>query len=415
MEVQRPILRESLPRIPSDVSKIPSRGGIIHINHPGYPEEQALLLTLHGHDDLQGSISFGIALTACAVVACNCFDGWISTASAADAPRLTSISVLPPGNYWFHVPNPDGKSSSEEGLRDDLVILRTAQSQQAYQYPVVPNFRNWRFPRDVPPLWQMPIADTNTDTVPSIEDIQTCRLTQQSHAVDQAHIIPSGEEQWFTENNMGVLSEHIAVVMTGPDIQSDLDRESNRLALRTDIHRLWDQKQLTFVPKVDHDGRTHLVVHCLKLNRELIQLYHNRRLAATHNKPWEFFLARFAWTLFPGALNRFLGQRKPRVLQLLREDGKFVQEEVSGMDCLALRDALRPRSTSLKKRKAAGGLVVPQGGGLGLFDGGNSSPTAAMENCMALGSGLNTPDSSDECDYEYEREMETRGRKRWRA
>ena len=261
----------------------------------------------------------------------------------------------------------------------------------------------------------MPAADI----VPTLEEIQACHLTRQSLAVDQAHIIPGSEEQWFMANQMGATSRAIPVLQV-PVARSAIDRDSNLLSLRTDIHRLWDQKHLTFVPKKDQDGHSRLVVHCLTNKLELQQLYHNRPLVEVHNKPWEFFLARFAWTLFPTAVDDFLGRRKPRVLQILQEDGQVVEREFSADDCDHLRNAPLPRSTSPKKRKAGYNTDTHQDRGC---DDGNDestslSPKLRGRPSRSFDSGLGSSQDyvfEDGYDYEYELEMSTRGRKRRRS
>ena len=130
MAAEHCLLRRPLQRVSDDALQIPSRGGTIRIHHPGYPEDQSLLLALSGYDDLEGSISFDVALTACAILACNRFDGWISKESTADAPKLIGISLLPPGDYWFHVLPPDGTSTFGRKLKiwfaDDVDSSTTA-------------------------------------------------------------------------------------------------------------------------------------------------------------------------------------------------------------------------------------------------------------------------------------------------
>ena len=130
MVAEHCLLRKPLQRASDDALEIPHLGGTIQIHHPGYPKGETLLLALSGYDDLEGSISFDVALTACAILACNRFDGWISRESTADAPKLIGISLLSPGDYWFHVLAPDGISTFARELKiwsaDDVDRSTTA-------------------------------------------------------------------------------------------------------------------------------------------------------------------------------------------------------------------------------------------------------------------------------------------------
>ena len=117
MAARYPILRKRRSKLLNDHSQVPKQAGIINIYHPGYPRDKALLLVLNGNDDPEGAISFDIALASCAIVACNRFDGWISETNSADAPKLTNFSLLPPGDYWFHLPLDNSKSKPRANLK----------------------------------------------------------------------------------------------------------------------------------------------------------------------------------------------------------------------------------------------------------------------------------------------------------
>ena len=291
------------------------------------------------------------------------------------------------------------------------------QIQQPYRYPVVPNFRSWWFPQDVPPLWQTPATDGVLHRHEIWASQSECRLTEESLAIDQAHIIPQSEERWFMENTMIRKFKQLPDLRPGPVNLSPINRDNNLLALRTDIHRLWDQKQITFVPKRNQDAQNHLVVHCFKNDPELIQLYHNRLLADVH-QPWEFFLARLAYTLLPSAIIDFLGQGEPRVLRMIMDDGKIVEREFSATDCDSLRCAPRPRSTSPKKRKAENDASSNQTA-LELESGNEITTSFAWNQCGVayddFDSGLGTPEDRNEHDYTHDYEMSVRGRKRLRV
>lgn len=78
----------------------------IRIHHPAYLPGATLLLRFRGHDSSSGAIDFNLVHTACAVVAGNRFDGYLSRQDVLDAQPLEHVSALEPGNYYFHVPPP---------------------------------------------------------------------------------------------------------------------------------------------------------------------------------------------------------------------------------------------------------------------------------------------------------------------
>ena len=119
MVAQYLILQESLSESPNNISQFLKQTRIINIRHPGYSKDEALLLVLYGYDDPEGSISFDIALAACAIVACNRFDGWILRDNSKEVPKLADVSLLPPGEYWFHVPIDDGNLKPKEKSKID--------------------------------------------------------------------------------------------------------------------------------------------------------------------------------------------------------------------------------------------------------------------------------------------------------
>lgn len=65
----------------------PSLPGRIAFLHPGYDDPFNVLLTLRAHDSPEGGIHFGLAHTACAIVANNRWDGWLST-SVTGVPKI---------------------------------------------------------------------------------------------------------------------------------------------------------------------------------------------------------------------------------------------------------------------------------------------------------------------------------------
>jgi hypothetical protein len=83
--------------------------GRINIRHPGYGPDHDLLFSLHTPDHASGGVHYGLVLDACAIIADNRRDGWLSV----DREGTTRVEgdldhVLSNGDYWYNVPG-DGR------------------------------------------------------------------------------------------------------------------------------------------------------------------------------------------------------------------------------------------------------------------------------------------------------------------
>ncbi|GME32278.1 hypothetical protein MMC29_000718 [Neofusicoccum parvum] len=249
------------------------------------------------------------ARIACAVVAANRWDGFLA-ADAAGAPLDAGPDdILAAREYYFHVP----------GLP---------------QYPVVPSFREWRFPHDeLPAVWQAAAAACEARVAPvrAASDLSTalalrdgsCRMSGCEETCRVAHLVPRQEEAWF---------------------------DANAMLLRADLHLTFDQMQFVFVPKPLPPGEPWcpFVVHLLDpLARELCRLYHNVPLQAPLGVTPEYLFARFAWAVFP-FLEDFLRHPVARKLLVASDPDPIT---LSPQKCaLFTRQARRSRSASPKKR-----------------------------------------------------------------
>lgn len=92
-------------------STSPPQSYRVAFRHPAYPDGSNVLLTLHAWDRVGGGIHYGLAHTACAIVANNRFDGYLSLARDGSS-RIESEwdACLPPhsNGYYFHVQPPPG-------------------------------------------------------------------------------------------------------------------------------------------------------------------------------------------------------------------------------------------------------------------------------------------------------------------
>ncbi|KAJ9634073.1 hypothetical protein H2199_009104 [Coniosporium tulheliwenetii] len=329
------------PTLPPIVLQPPRRWQIL-FRHPGYDDSNNVLFKLHAPDtDVDSSndddddnaddnatrrpgLYAQLALDACAVIAGNRTDGWLSPLRDADAARnarVDAASTLHKRDYYFHL---DREPGSDSGSDDP--------------YAIVPTFREWRFPHDrIPAHWQR--------MAPNGASLDSHLLTLQPHCrLAMAHVVPQAELDWWKGNDMSRYN-------LGP--ADTLDDTANALLLRADLHIVFDKPRFTFVPKPACDGSgMRLVVHLLEPSAELEHLYHNRELHASA-VGIEMLYARFAWSLFP-LLGAFLSCRTNRRLAFRTPNGGLADSR--GFVAAALCEqfsaaATRKRSQSPKKRK----------------------------------------------------------------
>ncbi|KAK6436399.1 hypothetical protein LTR95_007406 [Oleoguttula sp. CCFEE 5521] len=282
--------------------------GSVDVRHPGYPDDPgAILLSLPATDDESGlpGVDHGTTHVACAIIANNRFDGYLSRSPdpGADHKDVDHMTVLPAATYYFHIPP-----------SDHIQAQARADSQAVTPYPVVPNFRAWKFPRAVHiPHWQdIGVRDggllDGTEGVLS-RDGQRCRLTDSRESIQAAHLVPKAEGQWFEGNAMQTYWRGNPTA--GPDT---IDKPVNGITLRQDVHRSWDASRLFFVPKKsDGASKARLVVHVAAWSSELLALYHNVELQELRGLAWELLFVRFAYGILP-QIRTFLGSGQARWL-----------------------------------------------------------------------------------------------------
>jgi hypothetical protein len=95
-------------------------------HHPGYSPDDDTLFFLYAWDQAEGGLHYGLAHNACAIIADNRHDGWLT--ATRDGPRIEAglDEILPAGHYWFHVPHP-GKSYYYQYSKENIANLRNRQ------------------------------------------------------------------------------------------------------------------------------------------------------------------------------------------------------------------------------------------------------------------------------------------------
>lgn len=205
------------------------------------------------------------------------------------------------------------------------------------QYPVVPSFRDWKFPHnDVENIWPTtPEEDLNHPS--------RCPLSGFTYAIKKAHIIPREEAVWYGKNAMSSYA--------------DMDDSENIIPLRKDLHKCFDDRWFAIIPKPAPSG-THYVTHILSLSAaEIWPSYHNielRCLSTTHTK--QFLFARFAWAIIQGVKPFLTAGIQRRIVQVdVTETGEINQKE-SNMEGSKLQESYAgggSKSATPLKRKAA--------------------------------------------------------------
>ncbi|KAK3071173.1 hypothetical protein LTR53_009112 [Teratosphaeriaceae sp. CCFEE 6253] len=104
----------------------------IKLWHPGYDNPEMLLMLPADDGRQRDHTPYAVFHAAGAIIANNRFDGWLSVSRDGTTRIEQDTDLLKAGDYFFHVPGID------------------------CPYPIVPNFRNWRFPhtQGLPVLWR---------------------------------------------------------------------------------------------------------------------------------------------------------------------------------------------------------------------------------------------------------------------
>jgi hypothetical protein len=232
-------------------------------------------------------------------------------------------------NYYFHVPD------SGEG-----------------PYPIYPSFEHWRFPhKSLPPSWYSgvdPAPQPNNVSSSSLSAAviirdRSCQLTRFRDGLKAAHLCPRNEFIWFEQNGMARYNLNQRLELK--DFTNDT---SNVIALRSDIHRVFDACGFVLVRK-----NSNWVAHFLGPTVDLGRIYHNTVVDLSNDISPHFLLARFAWAIFP-LLKIFLSVGFPRRLRLQVETDDGIEEQVVTRKGVELkRLASRSTQDASKKRKRA--------------------------------------------------------------
>ena len=194
----------------------------VRIRHPAYKTPNTLFTFPAGDSRDRDHAHYATIWIACSIFTNNRQDHWLSTSPTGELRASPDVNgLLPAKDCFLHIPS----------ISDDLGMSRI--------FPIVPNFRAWRYPHgSLPPPWHKASqTDKNfaRQTNFSIESIaiEHSRITKRQLEVDNAHILPVSEKLWFTNNEMEEYGD-----LRGRSRETIADSLTNLLRLRCDAHRL---------------------------------------------------------------------------------------------------------------------------------------------------------------------------------
>ena len=352
------------PAQPPSLPKLPRRHHVL-FRHPGYDDSNNVLFKLYAIDAATDGTHNGeegasqrpgtsglfaqFALDACAIIAGNRFNGWLSTSRNPDEAHNTRVdagSTLVARSYYYHLDR-DEEIDGPDG-----------------PYRIVPNFREWRFPHgQIPTHWeQLPENPTSQESTVTRSNLTlalkvrdgTCRISGYTEELQVAHIVPQAELDWWMANSMSQYNRSLT---------SSMDDTGNAMLLQASLHIAFDRPRFVFVPKPSgDDSEMRLVLHLLEPSAEFEHLYHNRELHPS-DVGVEMLFARFAWTLFP-LLEAFLSCKEDRRLTVRTTSHDQILDRgyFSAAACERFSiSSSRKRSVSPKKRKPDEGAIDSHG------------------------------------------------------
>ncbi|KAI1125654.1 hypothetical protein F5Y10DRAFT_246523 [Nemania abortiva] len=363
------------PLSPPACNNTPAR---MLIQHPGYREcrgDESLLLELPAVDYIlepssqvrTWGLHHATILIACGIIANNAFSSVYLSYDPYGKKRVRTPrhGMLKSGDYWLQLsgrepPLPNIPSNRESTPTTRLpspsppppptspsTSTSTPEDDNYYKYPIVPSFRDWVFPHNnLPGEWLQP--HNLSDQSPRGQVANRCLLTDLQIGLEQCHIIPVTDQEWFRQNRMRLYCT--------PSAPVPINDQANTLLLKADLHRAFNNRAFVIIPKpsssFSNSGPPLLTIttttvttavpaiaaelttakphpsifaaHVLSGTpeaRDFATLYHNVSIQThymTMLKP-ELFFARFAWALFP-LLRNFLESKIHRHLVVIEKN-----------------------------------------------------------------------------------------------
>ncbi|KAL9594886.1 MAG: hypothetical protein Q9219_006778 [cf. Caloplaca sp. 3 TL-2023] len=281
----------------------------VQIRHPGLPSTRNIIFHFNAYDHPQGGIHHQFAFTACAIVAGNQWDGYLSsTARGEPVGSFEDTPVLTEKDYFYH---PHPYQNLDQASRSPLDPTKHSPCVCfTSPYPLLPKFSDWPFPHGKIPKWWSDIAPSRQgvslharsafSTAVQARDI-SCRVTDTVENCESAHLVPSQETDWFEDQGMGRYSIDRAMLPI-------VENSANSLRLRKDLHHWFDELGWVIVPK-----DSQWVFHLLSSSEKQGPILHNASLHPLKGISVEYLLAAFARAIF-SLLGRWLRDGADKVL-----------------------------------------------------------------------------------------------------
>ncbi|TKW60060.1 hypothetical protein CTA1_3132 [Colletotrichum tanaceti] len=194
------------------------------------------------------------------------------------------------------------------------------------------------------------VVNSDRKSAPSFSYFTQCCVS----GLTSAHIIPREEGEWFMQNGMS---------RYGVDMR-DVNDSRNLIRLRADIHRCFDTRLFSIVPKPEFASAISdtssttaapaYMLHVFGANvEEFSGLYHNTRFQYIDNTSREFLFSRLAWTVLMLIKPFVLAGSQRSVIRCRIGKGvgfEWGAEELSGANLSRSYGGGGSRSASPKKR-----------------------------------------------------------------
>ncbi|KAI1195187.1 hypothetical protein F5X97DRAFT_250387 [Nemania serpens] len=358
----------ALPSLPP-LARTPARSRI-SILHPGYRKGENLLFALPAVDYLiepsTQTRTWGhhhaTALIAGGIIANNAFDDVYFSHDRYGKTRITTPrdGILEPGDYWLQL----------NGIAGGINYTPTTHSPSStstdkYKYPIVPSFIDWPFSHDkLPKEWQQPHEPPGQQDTDQVTD--RCFLTDIKIGLEEVHLIPPAQLQWFNRNEM---TKYCAISTT-----NDINDLSNKMLLMANLHWAFDHPLFVIVPKPSAGPSSPdppptstalptsnklqpsaFVAHVISTVPEALDftnLYHNRSMQPKYFNllKREFLFARFAWALFL-YLRKFIQVSTSLLELIIAEEDNYVSKSITGKQFAKLRETRGESVNGSRKRR----------------------------------------------------------------
>lgn len=170
----------------------------------------------------------------------------------------------------------------------------------------------------------------------------SCCVSGNVTGVESAHLIPSHEYQWFTRNAMGRFNANSVL-----ETANLLGDDTNIIRLRSDIHKSFDDRNMSFFPK----KKDTLVVHIHGQAPDLRVVYHNCQVRDVFGGAAAFLFVRLAWTILPSVAGFITSSTKGRLaVQWSSASETWIEKWVSQKDLAASSAASRSHSPTKRLR-----------------------------------------------------------------